>query len=264
METDAQLNFLYALLPLALIVFAIALGVILLTRQFHKKIAEQVRQQENIRLQHQHDLLISSIAAQEEERKRIAQDLHDELGAALSIARMNLLQLERGNAAGNDTLVLALQNIRSLTETSLKSMRRISHELMPYQLLKSGLVHALEEVAARAGDSIKIVLHTPGHLPELPWPVTLGLYRILMELINNTIKHAHASRIEIKLADTEDALILCSYTDDGQGFMVDSDANGLGLKNIQGRVNAINGRLRLDNTETGGFLAAIKIPLGYS
>lgn len=261
METHAQLNFLSALLPLALIVFAIALGVILLTRQFHKKITQQHLQQETIKRRHQQELLISSIAVQEDERKRIAQDLHDELGAALSIARMNLLQLERGNAAGNDALVLALQNIRSLTESSLKSMRRISHELMPFHLQKYGLVHALEEVAIRAGDSIKIVLHTPEHLPELPWPVTLGLYRIFMELINNTIKHARASQIEIKLTGTEDALILCSYTDNGQGFVKDTDTGGLGLKNIQGRVNAINGRLRLDNTENGGFLAAIQISL---
>jgi signal transduction histidine kinase len=95
----------------------------------------------------------------------------------------------------------------------------------------------------------------------MPWPVTLGLYRILMELINNTIKHSGATTIEIGLAAMENGFFSCTYTDNGHGFNTDANDGGLGLKNIQGRVNALKGAIQMGTAPAGGFVAAMQIPV---
>src|SRR2546421_9007317 len=95
MEQAQDVNFFYTLLPTAGIVFAIAVGVIFLYLHFRKNLFQQMLEQEEMKNKYQNDLLRSSIEVQEEERKRIAQDMHDELGATLSIARMQLVQIEQ-------------------------------------------------------------------------------------------------------------------------------------------------------------------------
>lgn len=94
MEESEKLNFLSALLPVSLILFIIVLGVLRLNQQFNKKLYQQKLEGEKLKLLHQKELLRASIRAQEEERKIIARNLHDELGAMISIMRMQLMQLE--------------------------------------------------------------------------------------------------------------------------------------------------------------------------
>ena len=149
MEATEQLTFLKILLPFAGIAFIIAIGVILINQQFRKKLHDEMLKQEQLKSQHQLNMLRSSIQVQEAERKRIAQDLHDELGATLSIARMQLVQLEDQNKQDKN-LETALQRVRMATEASLASMRRISHQLMPPQLERFGLVTTMETVASVA------------------------------------------------------------------------------------------------------------------
>ncbi len=262
METSKGLDFLGTLFPLAGILFVIAIGVVLLTQQFHKNLYRQKLKAEELKNLHQTELLRSSIQVQEEERKRIAQDMHDELGAVLSITKMHVQHLEEKEKNNEAALLPALQNIRSLIETSLASMRRISHELMPPQLETFGLIKTLEAVAKQANDTGNIHIHienTTG-LPALAWTVSLGLYRINMELINNTIKHAAAKNIMIGFIYTINN-IHCTYTDDGKGLDSLAEMNdGLGFKSIEGRVNSLRGNISYEKMETG-FRAVIKIPV---
>ncbi|MBI3237959.1 MAG: sensor histidine kinase [Flavobacteriia bacterium] len=248
-------------MPFAGIVFIIAVGVVLLTQQFRKNLYRQQLKQEELKSQYQLEILRSSILVQEEERKRIAQDIHDELGATLSIARMHLMQLEQKSDA-SEPFLPAILNVRNLTETALASMRRISHELMPPQLEQFGLVKTLEVVAEqlnKAGE-LHVDILTLSELPEISWPVKLTLYRMSMELINNTIKHAKASRVSVELF-ADKASIICKYTDNGVGLNPDNKAEGLGHKSIKGRVNSLGGTVFISNTEGGGFLCLAKLPL---
>jgi signal transduction histidine kinase len=265
METPEELNFLTALLPLAGIIFIIALGVVLLNQHFHKNLYRQRLEREELKNLHQQELLRSSIAVQEEERKRIAHDLHDELGAVLSIARMHLVQLERQSANGAESMLPPLQNVRSLTEAALASMRRISHKLMPPQLETFGLIKTLEDVAAQANSTngIEIRVSTPADIPRLSWPLELGLYRICMELINNTLKHAQASHITVHLK-LEHGLLTLLYTDNGTGIPDNRYTGGMGHKSIEARVSALMGVLALSEEETEGFCVSIKIPVNES
>ncbi|MCC6372428.1 MAG: sensor histidine kinase [Bacteroidia bacterium] len=262
METAKDLGFISTLLPVAIVIFIIAVGVVLLTQQFRKNLYLQKLKQEELKNQHQIELLRSSIQVQEEERKRIARDMHDELGATLAITRMHLLQAERQHGAKDEKLLADLQNIRSLTETSLNSMRQISHLLMPPQLDTFGLVKTLEVVAAQINkaDEIKLELIFGGELPELNWPVKLAFYRIFMELINNTIKHAEAKLITIELSF--DGKNVCGvYRDNGKGIEEGKTKVGIGQKSIQGRVHSLGGSIVIGNHAQGGLITRIEIPL---
>lgn len=257
METSGKISLIEILLPLAGLVFIIAAGVVLLVQQFHKNLYRQKLQQEEMKNLHQAALLKVSITVQEKERKRIAQDLHDELGANLSIARMLLMQVEQQSDPAQQA---SLARLKNLAENALVSMRRISHELMPPQLESFGLVKTLQAVATNLSetDNIALDLQVPQGLPPLGWAIDLGLYRILMELLNNTLKHAEASTIAISLFIQEQQLV-CTYRDNGKG-MVLGESVGMGLKNIEGRAQALGGTVQFKETNQQGFYAVITIP----
>ncbi|HTH58052.1 MAG TPA: sensor histidine kinase [Cyclobacteriaceae bacterium] len=258
METTQELSFINTLLPLVGVLFVIAMGVILLNQHFHKNLYRQQLEQEELKNLHQQQLLQSSIHVQEEERKRIAQDLHDELGAALSIARMHLVQLEQKQT--DPELNKALQMVRVTTESALAAMRRLSHELMPPQLESFGVVKTLESVCDQinSADRISIHLEASDDLPRWPAAIELTLYRIAMEMINNTIKHAQAQNIRMVLSQ-ESQGVQFIYTDDGRGIKK-TISYGLGFKNMEVRVKAVGGVLETPSRPLG-FHASLLIPL---
>lgn len=260
MEATQELNFIATLLPAAMIVFIIALGVLFLNQHFRKNLIQQKLQQEELKTRHQQELLRTSFHTQELERKRIAADLHDEMGAVLSIARMHLIQLEEEKAA--PTALTGLQTVRTLTETALAALRRISHELMPPQLEMLGLVSTLRSIATttNAANRVHLELIADPNLPELPWSARLGLYRVCLELINNTLKHSVATEIIVNLT-CEDGVFIFAYSDNGQGI-TEPIKPGLGLANLEARVNAIGGTfIKQADRDTKGFHLTIAIKL---
>ena len=260
LQAKPEYSFLKALLPMIGIVFIIAVGVVLLNQHFQKNLFRQMLEKEEIKNRHHHELLQTSIEVQEKERKRIAQDMHDELGAVLSISKMHLQQMENQEANNTTALLPALQNVRSLLETAISSMRRINHELMPPQLESFGLVKTLEAVAMQASKAkgINIYVIADNELPHLDWKMNLGLYRICMELMNNTLKHAQADTITIKLEPMGKEL-RCTYTDNGSGLQGMIEGKGLGFKSIEGRANSLGGTVSITKPAKG-FEAIIGIP----
>lgn len=260
MQTTEELNFWSTLLPLVGILFIIAMGVVILMQQFRKNLYRQKLAQEELIIIHQQELLKSSIQVQEDERRRIASDLHDELGATLSIARMHLMTLEtqsQKDAANTATL----QNIRSLIETSITSVRRISHELMPQNLKMFGLPDTLQSIVkmVNSTNNIHIRIHCDEEVNNLSWEVKLGLYRICLELINNTIKHAQAKEISLDIHCPVPDLEF-RYADDGIGLPETVDKPGLGQRSIEARAMSIGGSLKVGNNPGGGSYAQLVIP----
>lgn len=260
METSEELNFLATLLPLVGILFIIAMGVVLLMQQFRKNLYRQKLAQEELITRHQQELLRSSIQVQEDERKRIATDIHDELGATLSIARMHLMTLETQSKNNSEDNAAAFHNIRSLIETSMTSVRRISHELMPQNLQMFGLPETLQSIVkmVNSSNNIHILIKCDDEVNDLPWAIKLGLYRISLELINNTIKHAQAKEICLNIHCKNNELTFF-YTDDGIGLSENFEKFGLGQKSIEARAMSIGGTLKVGNKKTGGFYAQITI-----
>lgn len=263
MEKTEELDFLTALWPFIGIIFLIVLGVLLLNQQFNKRLYAQKLEKEKLKARHEFDLLQSSIAVQEEERKRISRDLHDELGAALSMTRMHLVQMEQLNAQQDAVLTSRLQNVRSMTEKALASMRRISHELMPPQLESFGFLQTIAAAAAEINklDQINVEIVAPEHFPRPPLAIELGLYRVCMELINNTIRHAEASRIRIQLQLKQQRLFM-EYRDNGKGFPENSGRKGIGQRSIETRIHSMGGNLMMKNAEEGGVQVCIDVDCG--
>ncbi len=204
-------------------------------------------------------LLISTVQTQEDERKRIAQDLHDELGAVLSIARMHIVQIQEEE--GKNNLQAGLQQACSLTESALATMRRISHELMPPQLEQFGLIKTLRAIATQTNDARQIKIELIADDDSQRWPVAVerGLYRVCMEMVNNTIKHANAKHIRIQLIQNHEH-ILFTYSDNGKGLPENYNP-GQGFRNMEARVNILGGNLQINNHHGGGFNASLHIPL---
>lgn len=245
--------------PLMVVVFLIAVGVVILNLNFHQNLYKQKLIQEELKNKHQQEMLHSSIQVQEEVRKRIARDLHDELGATLSICNIFLAQLEKRSA--NEQDVELIRRVKGLTETSITTMRRISHELMPPQLEALGLFATLDETFRQLNqaETLKINLNVPTEKTKLPWPVSLGLYRVFMELLHNTIKHAKATDVHVHFYFTEGRLH-GTYRDNGVGLSPESKSSGLGRKNLEARVSSLGGNYHLD-LDKPGFSIEIDVPV---
>lgn len=260
MEATQEIDFLRILLPLLGVVFIIAVSVFLLNQHFQRNLIRQKLQQEELKNQHQKELLKSSIDVQETERRRIARNLHDELGGTLAIARMNLVRLEKADDVKMQEMMASIKNIRSITESALTSVREISHRLMPPQLETFGLSKALEELANRTTDSGQIIINlkVSDEITRMPEDIEVGLYRICMELLHNTIKHANAKAAVISLERADSNRVTLTYEDDGMGVK-EIITPGLGLKSVEARVNSVGGTLTFPDGE--GFHAFISIPL---
>lgn len=202
--------------------------------------------------------------AEEKERRRIAQDLHDGVGQLLSAAKLNLSNLETKINVNSEEEKTAVQNAIKLVDDSVKEVRTVSHNMMPNTLIKLGLASAVREFITKLGSSpsLKVDLEIVGLDKRLDNQIETVLYRVIQELINNIIKHAKASHISIQLIrhDTELSVMI---EDNGVGFNVDTlqENNGIGIKGIQTRVDFLNGSVHFDSVLGRGTTVIMDIPL---
>lgn len=190
---------------------------------------------------------------QEQERKRIAEDLHDSLGHLLSAAKMNL---QSGN--GQEQLNASMQLLNQASE----ELRNISFNLMPNVLEEEGLTPALNELAEKSGKSGKIAVSFQAHdIKSLKFDklAQFNIYRIVQEAINNIMKHAGATEAGIQLIGKENNLTIM-IEDNGKGFDPKNILNGRGQKNMRARTNWLNGNFHLDSRPGHGTTICIDIP----
>ena len=192
------------------------------------------------------------ISSQERERQRISQDLHDDLGSTLSMLKFHLSE---SNQSLNNQLI---EDIK-ITDKAIEDLRLIAYNLMPTMLQERGLVVIMQEFISMNKIAEKVAFSHSGNERRLPWETELGIFRIAKELINNTLKHAKANRIETQLIYFNDFLYL-SVEDDGVGFKENpSKITGHGLKNINLRVNYLHGKIEIESSENGTTIT-IEIP----
>lgn len=209
----------------------------------------------------QQKMIETVIQTEEKERKRIASDLHDGLGPLLSAAKLYFqAYIDAEEVTGKNDIELKLKNI---IDNGIADMSRISHNISPHILEKYGLVTALENFISDINISEKIKFDLNFEkINRFDLKKELTIYRTISELINNTIKHARATIISITVFISEDMLNLI-YEDNGMGFPVKEKmraTQGMGLKNIESRIQSFEGNVIFDSQQGLGAKAIIKIP----
>jgi two-component system NarL family sensor kinase len=199
----------------------------------------------------------------EDERNRVAKDLHDGLGGLLSGVKLSLQSIT-GNIIISDQQAASLKRVLSQLDNAISEMRRVAHSMMPESLMRFGLVQAIEDFCYDINESKMVHLNFYHHGLEqrLDSSAEITLFRVIQELVNNAIKHAAATNILIHLVKNENQLIL-TVEDNGTGFDVTNIKNskGVGLSNIQSRINFLKGNLEIDSKQDIGTSFYITIPV---
>jgi len=201
------------------------------------------------------------VAAQEEERRSISRELHDEIGQTLSAVLVDAANLANRIPPEDAVAQRYLESIRTLADSSVNSIRNIALLLRPSMLDDLGLIPALEwqarEVSRRSGIKVKV---TDENVPEsLPDAVRTGIYRIVQEALHNIARHSGAKNANITVRHEQDSIIL-SVEDDGSGFDP-KRTRGLGLVGMEERVKQLGGRMDVQSSPGKGTRLRVTLPL---
>lgn len=212
------------------------------------------------------EMLTAMIKLQDSERKRIAQDLHDTLGSVLSAAKLKLSALDPQQRMANSSSADAFyHSALSLLDEASDELRNISHNIMPASLSKLGLVAAIknltDNVSMQGGLQIQFTSH--GFLSRLNEEVEISIYRIVLELINNIVKHADATNATVQLIRYPERINI-TVEDNGKGFNIGQSVTqrqGMGLGNVYSRVEMLKAVIEIDSAENSGTTVVIDIPV---
>jgi signal transduction histidine kinase len=207
------------------------------------------------------DVLGRVVAAQEHERRRLARELHDETGQALTSILLGLKPLEQA-VSGEDALA-AIASVRELVVSTLQDVRRLAVELRPSALDDFGLVPAIERLVETFRDQteLRVDLETNLAAERLPAEAETTIYRIVQEALTNIVKHAEAAHVSVLLT-TRDGLVAAVIEDDGRGFDPEAvEEAGLGLVGMRERLALVGGRLRIESAGGAGTSLVAEVPL---
>lgn len=204
------------------------------------------------------------VRVQDEERKRIAHELHDEVGSMLTAVQLNFSSIK--DKLGEDSMPM-YQTASHVLDETYNAIRRIIHEMDEGVLKQFGLIPALEELKAIIENSKKLTLTIEKHGmgERLPGQLEMFLYQITQELVANVIKYAQASEITLQLIRL-DGYINLMFEDNGIGFDTDKElaidgSGGIGIKNIHHRVSQMNGSFDIDSAPNRGTTISINLPI---
>lgn len=229
----------------------------------NSKRKEKLKEKEINDLKHEQEAKTynAMLEGQENERERLAADLHDGLAGRLSATRIKLEQLSKKATSDKVELDNALHNI----DDSLSELRNIARNLMPETVLKYGLKAAVEDYCTSIStgvEDIKFIIQFYDTEANIPKSTLLTLYRIIQELINNAVKHSQATEVLVQFL-IENGNINITVEDNGQGFTFDKESKrgGMGLHNLKTRVAYLNGEIDFDSSVNEGTTAHIVIKI---
>ena len=204
-------------------------------------------------------ILTAVLRTEEKARSRFSKELHDGLGPLLSSARMSLSALSREERSADQREII--DNTTYVIDEAIRSLREISNNLSPHVLNDFGLARGVQNFIDKSAamHDAKIRFTTNLRTERYDTDIEVILYRVICELINNSLKHAACTSINLSLSQNGSELAL-DYTDDGRGFnpqaMMDS---GMGLSNISSRINSLGGTFGISSAKGKGMRAAIRV-----
>lgn len=235
----------------ALLVLGIVIAMAIFYIRMQRLRTKQQLQLAEEREQYQKEGITAVIQAQEQERERIARELHDNICQQLSVVRLRLQQTEAG----------ASQSAAMLDEIT-NEVRDLAYQMLPVTLQQYGLAPALNELVRHSFEStnIEAVFEDMTGNVDIPDSYILALYRVAQELVSNALKHSNASLINIQLLIIKNILVL-TVEDNGKGLKDEHAKRGMGMVNIRTRVEQIGGEIVIENNRSGGLRTVIKVPL---
>jgi signal transduction histidine kinase len=261
MEGGFQTDEVYLIMAMGILtMLALSLALVLFFYKSQRRLLQEKMTAQQSELQHQEKLLYSNILTQEKERKRIAKDLHDDIGSKLNVIFLNMHRIERA-AKESPPILDMVSDINQVINITIDTTRRISHDLLPPTLDNFGLIEAVKELCEtyQKSDSVNVLLEVKQNDGRLVDKTTeLNLFRIIQELISNSIKHGEAEQISIDLWLGSKNLKL-EYRDNGKGFDLAKldDKKGLGTQNMESRVKMMGGKMNIQSSEGEGLLARV-------
>ena len=228
---------------------------------FIKQIFKFLQKIDNLRKQNESRVLSAILRTEENERLKFSKELHDGLGPILSSVKMAISVLSRSITKENDKKIV--ENTAKLIEESLISLKEISNKLSPHILNNFGLLKAIESFISKLGSSggIQVDLKSNIENKRYDYNIEVVLYRVVCELIANTITHSGANSISIIMNETDHQIELF-YTDNGIGFdetILETDTRGMGYSNIKSRIKSLNGAFYLESKQNEGVRVKIHI-----
>lgn len=214
-------------------------------------------------IEKQNEVKRALISGEEKERKRVARELHDGMGSLLSTLRLNAEAIDLNGKNLNAYEAIAYQNVLEMIDKACTELRTISHNMLPSGIEHFGLSATLQSLIKQINHnkSIHFSLDTDGLEALHNQKIELHLYRIVMELVNNVVKHAKAKHASVQLY-ISDTSITIMVEDDGVGFAsVKHEKSGIGLLSVQSRVEALNGKFQVDSRINHGTTISIEIPI---
>ncbi len=246
------------------IMLIMAMFIVLFVMYYQRKQIEQQMRVKDMEAEFQRKLLEVSMASTEAERRRIAQDLHDDIGALLSVTKLTFNALY-GQLGSKDQAERLAKQVREALDETISHVRRISRELVPTTLERFGLPAALQEFAAKSISShtVRITFGYSGDENiRLEPKVELMLYRVAQELINNALKHSGGTNVHVQLSLPPETFGLV-VEDNGHGFNLQEahtrPSPGLGLDSIEGRLRVINGKINYETGPQKGCRAVVEL-----
>jgi signal transduction histidine kinase len=238
-----------------LIMTAMALALVAYFNYSSKKILVAERESQLIKLKYQDNLIENNFKVQETERKRIAEDLHDEIGSKLNVINLYLHQLKKSIPSNDDNNELLEEMDQTLSST-IEVSRNIAHELLPPTLDNFGLFPAITELVQTINTSgqilISLTLNVKSDKLKNKW-AEINTFRVIQEMLTNSIKYCkNDAKVQIDIEQDENDRYIWNYKDNGPGYDIESEANkkGLGMGNINSRLKMIDAQL-INNSKVG-------------
>lgn len=233
------------------------IGIVFLLGIFYvRKLIKHLKRMDEFRAKMENRILSAVIKTEERERQRFAKELHDGLGPLLSVIKMLVSGFNK-NKSEDENLKL-VHAVKQSVDEAIIGVREISANISPHILNNFGLYAAVEAFVKRIKPTLDIKLDADFKDTRFPFAVETIMYRVICELINNTIKHAKATKVVVKLTFDNSKLRLL-YSDNGKGFVIDNETTGMGLENMRYRLRSGNGDLELFSNPDKGMRAIAEI-----
>jgi len=258
-KNNRLVNWLLAVVCLFLLAVTV---LVLLFYRNNKRLWTQQKQLHELELQkikqdHRISMLSAMLEGQEQERTRLARDLHDGLGGLLSSIKIELSQVA---GQPNQQMKTGVERTLSHLDDAVNELRRIARSLMPEILMKYGLAEATREFCKNLKETgVNLICQVFNYTDSMPQEKQVVLYRIIQELVNNAVKHAAADQILVIIQQSGDTLFV-TVEDDGKGFDTGkpNSKTGAGLSNVKARADFLNATLDIQSTLGNGSSVTVE------